>query len=113
MFKNILIIILILIIYVLITEDSQAKNKNQLCDIQTITTKSIDNNGKTIKIKSEEKVVCDDRQKTFYENVGLAKSCEFFYWQMPLGSSNIKKRSIVCKTSEGHYEIIQNFNSID
>lgn len=88
-------------------------SKNQHCDIKIITTKTLDSTGNVTNVETTEKVICDDKNKEFYEQVGLAETCEFFYWQMPIGNKKIKKRSIACKTSDGNYEIIQNFNTID
>ena len=113
MIKNLLIIILSILVYFAYIEESSSVENNQYCDIQTINTQTVDEEGKVIKIESEEKVICDDKQKHFYEKTGLANSCSFFNWYMPVGSQKVKKRSIVCKTSEGHYEVLQNFNSID
>tara|TARA_B100000029_G_scaffold295702_1_gene289028 strand:- start:335 stop:676 length:342 start_codon:yes stop_codon:yes gene_type:complete len=113
MIKNLLIIILSALVYFAYIEESNSLENNQYCNIQTTTTQTVDKKGKVTKIESEEKVICDDKQKHFYEKTGLANSCNFFNWYLPVGSQKIKKRSIVCKTSEGNYEVLQNFNSID
>ena len=46
--------------------------------------------------------------------MGIADSCEFYYWDMPLGDTVITQRAIACKRLDGSgYEIVQGYHNIE
>lgn len=85
---------------------------NQYCNIQTIQVRVVDAAGNTIDIKTEETVQCDDGVKDFLHGMGIAKSCEYFTWMMPLGQTMVEQRSIACKRMDGGYEIVPGYHYI-
>ena len=70
---------------------------DQYCNIDTTTIRVVDQNGVIIEEKTEEKVVCSDGVKDFLHGMGIAESCEFYTWPMPLGETEVIQRSIACK----------------
>ena len=49
----------------------------------------------------------------FLKDAKIAESCNYFYWQMPLGQITIKNKGIACKRIDGGgYEIIEGYNGI-
>ena len=86
---------------------------DQYCDIKTekIITKSV--NGEIIDEKIIEKVTCEDGVKDFLHGSGIASSCKYFNWYMPVGNQMVKQRSIVCKRLDGGHEIVQGYHSTD
>ena len=85
--------------------------KEQYCNIQTTIVKTVDSDGNTIEEKTEEKVVCDDSVKHFLEEVGVAKNCHEFVWDMPLGGESVEQRAIACEKLDGSYEIIPSYST--
>ena len=70
-FKKLIIIInfFILILQFSFCNLSAAdEKKKQHCDIKTTLIKIIDTNGKLVEEKTEEKVVCDDSAKHFFQD---------------------------------------------
>ena len=46
--------------------------------------------------------------------MGIAESCEFYTWDLPLGDTVVTQRSIACKRMDGKgYEIVQGYHNID
>ena len=87
---------------------------NQYCDIETTTIRIVDQNGIVVEEKTEEKVVCNDGVKDFLHGMGIAESCEFYTWDLPLGDTVVTQRSIACKRMDGKgYEIVQGYHNID
>ena len=87
---------------------------DQYCNIEITIIRIIDENGVTIEEKTEEKVVCNDGVKDFLHGMGIAESCEFYTWDMPLGETVVTQRSIACKRMDGKgYEIVQGYHNID
>ena len=87
---------------------------NQHCDIETTTIRIVDQNGIVVEEKTEEKVVCNDGVKDFLHGMGIAESCEFYTWDLPLGDTVVTQRSIACKRMDGKgYEIVQGYHNID
>lgn len=87
---------------------------DQYCNIDTTTIRVVDQNGVIIEEKTEEKVVCSDGVKDFLHGMGIAESCEFYTWPMPLGETEVIQRSIACKRLDGKgYEIVQGYHNID
>ena len=87
---------------------------DQYCDIQITTIRIVDQNGVTIEEKTEEKVVCNDGVKDFLHGMGIAESCEFYTWDLPLGETIVTQRSIACKRMDGKgYEIVQGYHNIN
>ena len=87
---------------------------DQYCNIDTTTIRVVDQNGVIIEEKTEEKVVCSDGVKDFLHGMGIAESCEFYTWPMPLGETEVVQRSIACKRLDGKgYEIVQGYHNID
>ena len=104
--------ILFLFFYFLIYSVSNSEEKKeQYCDIQITIVKTVDTDGNIIEEKTEEKVVCDDSVKHFLEEVGVAKECREFFWDMPLGGQLVKQRAIACEKLDGSYEIIPSYST--
>ena len=87
------------------------EKKEQYCDIQTTIVRIVDTEGNTIEEKTEEKVVCDDSVKHFLEEVGFAKNCYEYVWNMPLGIESVEQRAIACEKLDGSYEIIPSYST--
>ena len=46
--------------------------------------------------------------------MGIAESCEFYTWPMPLGETEVIQRSIACKRLDGKgYEIVQGYHNFE
>jgi len=44
--------------------------------------------------------------------MGIADSCQYFTWMMPLGQTRVEQRSIACKKINGGYEIVPGYHYI-
>jgi hypothetical protein len=44
--------------------------------------------------------------------MGIADSCQYFTWMMPMGQKMVEQRSIACKKMDGGYEIVQGYHYI-
>ena len=86
---------------------------DQYCNIDTTTIKVVDQNGKIIDERTEEKVVCSDGVKDFLHESGIAKSCQIYTWYITLGNVRTEQRAIACEKMNGEYEIVQGYHSID
>ena len=86
---------------------------NQYCDIETTQIRVVDTEGNIIESKTEEKVVCNDGASDFLFDMGIAKSCQMYTWDMPVGEVLITQRQIACHKMNGEYEIVQGYHSID
>ena len=87
---------------------------DQYCDIELTTIRVVDQSGNIIEEKTEEKVVCSDGVKDFLHGMGIAESCEFYTWPMPLGETEVIQRSIACKILDGKgYEIVQGYHNFE
>tara|TARA_B100001765_G_scaffold191577_1_gene138949 strand:+ start:300 stop:644 length:345 start_codon:yes stop_codon:yes gene_type:complete len=112
--KNIIILILaIMVWFAYIEEGYAAEQDNQYCDISSTTIITTDQDGNIINNQTEEKVVCNDGVKDFLQDMGIAKSCNYYTWQMPLGGTLITHRSVACERLDGGYEIIPNYSGLD
>jgi hypothetical protein len=85
---------------------------NQYCNIKTVQIRVVDAAGNVIDTKTEETVECEDGVKDFLHGMGIAKSCEYFTWMMPLGQTMVEQRSIACKRMDGGYEIVPGYHYI-
>ncbi len=97
--------------FLIYSVSNSEEKKEQYCDIQTTIVKTVDSEGNIIEEKTEEKVVCDDSVKHFLEEVGVAKECRPFVWDMPLGGELVEQRSIACEKLDGSYEIIPSYSA--
>ena len=87
--------------------------ENRYCKIEHVTTVVKDRKGKVADQKTEEKIKCSDDVMNFLKDAKIAESCNYFYWQMPLGQTTIKNKGIACKRIDGGgYEIIEGYNGI-
>ena len=86
---------------------------NQYCDIETTTIRVVDQNGSVIEEKTEEIVKCDDGAKDFLHGMGIADTCHFFNWEMPLKNTIVTERSIACQRLDGGYEIVPGYHNTD
>ena len=86
---------------------------DQYCNISTETIIVKDDKGNVISSTTKEVVKCDDGVKDFLEGSKIASSCKFFTWDMPLGETVVKQRSISCKKLEGGYEIVPGYHSVE
>ena len=114
--KLIALVVLVLIIVLTYINKAEAGGPwiDQYCDIETTTIRVVDQNGVVIEEKTEEKVVCEDGVKDFLHGMGIAESCEFYTWPMPLGETEVIQRSIACKRLDGKgYEIVQGYHNFD
>lgn len=85
---------------------------NQYCNIKTVQIRVVDAAGNVIDTKTEETVECEDGVKDFLHGMGIAESCQYFTWMMPLGQTMVEQRSIACKRMDGGYEIVQGYHYI-
>ena len=85
---------------------------NQYCNIKTTHIKIVDIKGNVVEEKTEEKVECEDGVKDFLHGMGIADSCQYFTWMMPMGQKMVEQRSIACKRMDGGYEIVQGYHYI-
>jgi hypothetical protein len=113
--KLIALVVLTLIIVLTYINKAEAGGPwiDQYCDIETTTIRVVDQTGTVVEEKTEEKVVCSDGVKDFLHGMGIAESCEFYYWDMPLGETVVTQRAIACKRLDGSgYEIVQGYHNI-
>ncbi len=96
------------------TQPAQAGGpwSNQYCNIKTTHIKIVDIKGNVVEEKTEEKVECEDGVKDFLHGMGIADSCQYFTWMMPMGQKMLEQRSIACKRMDGGYEIVQGYHYI-
>ena len=96
------------------TQPAQAGGpwSDQYCNIKTIHIKVVDSKGNIVEEKTEEKVECEDGVKDFLHGMGIAESCQYFTWMMPMGQKMVEQRSIACKRMDGGYEIVQGYHYI-
>ena len=96
------------------TQPAQAGGpwSNQYCNIKTTHIKVVDIKGNVVEEKTEEKVECEDGVKDFLPGMGIADSCQYFTWMMPMGQKMVEQRSIACKRMDGGYEIVQGYHYI-
>jgi hypothetical protein len=96
------------------TQPAQAGGpwSNQYCNIKTTHIKVVDIKGNVVEEKTEEKVECEDGVKDFLHGMGIAESCQYFTWMMPMGQKMVEQRSIACKRMDGGYEIVQGYHYI-
>jgi hypothetical protein len=96
------------------TQPAQAGGpwSNQYCNIKTTHIKVVDIKGNVVEEKTEEKVECEDGVKDFLHGMGIAESCQYFTWMMPMGQKMVEQRSIACKRMDGGYEIVQGYHFI-
>jgi len=85
---------------------------NQYCNVKITHVKVVDAKGNVVEEKTEEKVVCDDGVKDLLHGMGIADSCQYFTWMMPLGHTRVEQRSIACKKLNGGYEIVPGYHHI-
>tara|TARA_Y100000592_G_scaffold27313_1_gene43370 strand:- start:473 stop:826 length:354 start_codon:yes stop_codon:yes gene_type:complete len=86
---------------------------NQYCDIEVTKIRVVDQQGTVVDNLTEEKVVCNDGASDFLFDMGIAKSCQMYTWDMPVGEVVITQRQIACHKMNGEYEIVQGYHSID
>ena len=87
---------------------------DQYCDVETTQIRVVDQQGNIIESKIEEKVVCNDGASDFLHDMGIAKSCEMYTWNMPLANVIVTQRQIACEKMDGTgYEIVQGYHSIE
>ena len=86
---------------------------NQYCDVEVTKIKVVNEKGEVIENLTEEKVVCNDGASDFLFDMGIAKSCEIYTWNMPIADVVITQRQIACERMDGGYEIVQGYHSID
>lgn len=96
------------------TQTSQAGGpwSDQYCNIKTVQIRVVDAAGNVIDTKTEETVQCEDGVKDFLHGMGIAESCQYFTWMMPLGQTMVEQKSIACKRMDGGYEIVQGYHYI-
>ena len=85
---------------------------NQYCNVKTIQVRVVDTAGNIIETKTEETVHCEDGVKDFLHGMGIAESCQYFTWMLPLGQTMVEQRSIACKRMDGGYEIVPGYHYI-
>ena len=114
--KLIALVVLTLIIVLTYINKSQAGGPwhDQYCDIEITQIKIVNEQGEVLENRTEEKVVCQDGVKDFLHGMGIADSCVFYYWDMPLGETIVTQRAIACKRLDGSgYEIVQGYHNIE
>jgi len=86
---------------------------DQYCDISTETIIVKDLQGNIVSKNTKETVKCEDGVMDFLHGAKIAKNCKFFTWDMPLGETVVKQRSISCKKLDGGYEIVPGYHSVE
>ena len=86
---------------------------NQYCDVEVTKVRVVDKQGNVLQNLTEEKVQCNDGASDFLFDMGIAKACEIYTWDMPVGEVIITQRQIACEKMNGEYEIVQGYHSID
>tara|TARA_R110002072_G_scaffold2842_1_gene22229 strand:- start:155 stop:511 length:357 start_codon:yes stop_codon:yes gene_type:complete len=87
---------------------------DQYCDVVITKIKVVNEKGETIKNLTEEKVTCNDGASDFLYDSGIAKKCEMYTWDMPIGNVLVTQRQVACEKIDGSgYEIVQGYHSID
>jgi len=111
---RILFMVALLVLPTMQTTPAQAGGpwSNQYCNIKTVHIKVVDIKGNVIEEKTEEKVECEDGVKDFLHGMGIAESCQYFTWMMPMGQKMVEQRSIACKKLDGGYEIVEGYHYI-
>ena len=107
--KSSAIFLIIIFAVSFINTSGLTDKKEQYCDIKTITEITKDSKGNIIDEKTLEQVVCDDGVKHYLEEVGVAKQCRPYVWNMPLGGKLVEQRAIACEKLDGTYEIIPSY----
>ena len=113
MIKNLLIIVLSILLYFINSSKVISKEQNQYCNIETTLIKTINEKGELVKEETEEKVVCNDGVKHILKEAGIADSCGFYTYQIPIGGKLVDKRSLACHKLDGGYEIVPGFSGIN
>ena len=113
MIKNLIIIVLLVLLYFSNISESVSEEQNQYCNIETILIKTIKENGELIKEETEEKVVCNDGVKHILKEAGIADSCNFYTYQIPLGGKLVERRSLACHKLDGGYEIVPGYSGVN
>tara|TARA_B100000900_G_C20483744_1_gene676569 strand:- start:313 stop:669 length:357 start_codon:yes stop_codon:yes gene_type:complete len=87
---------------------------DQYCDVEVTKIKVVNEQGELIENRTEEKMVCNDGASDFLHGMGIAKNCQMYTWDMPVGEVIITQRQIACEKMDGSgYEIVQGYHSID
>jgi hypothetical protein len=104
----------LLVLTVAQTQPTQAGGpwSDQYCNIKTVQIRVVDAAGNVIDTKTEETVQCEDGVKDFLHGMGIAESCQYFTWMMPLGQTMVEQKSIACKRMDGGYEIVPGYHYI-
>ena len=113
MIKNLVIIVLSILLYFSNSSKGISKEQNQYCNIETTLIKTINEKGELVKEETEEKVVCNDGVKHILKEAGIADSCSFYTYQIPIGGKLVDKRSLACQKLDGGYEIVPGFSGIN
>jgi len=83
------------------------KIKNDDCYTESVTVLDSDNKDKIINNRTT--VLCTENPGKVITETGLAKNCNYFYYNIPLGNTMVKQRGISCKKLDGGYEIIPEY----
>lgn len=114
MFKNFIILILAFLVWLsYFSKSHSAEEHSQYCDIKITLIKTINEKGELVKEETEEKVVCNDGFKHILKEAGIADSCGFYTYQIPIGGKLVDKRSLACHKLDGGYEIVPGFSGIN
>jgi hypothetical protein len=111
---RILFMVALLVLPAIQTTPAQAGGpwSNQYCNIKTTHIRVVDIKGNIVEEKTEEKVECEDGVKDFLHGMGIAESCQYFTWMMPMGQKMVEQKSIACKKLDGGYEIVEGYHYI-
>tara|TARA_A100001011_G_C14094175_1_gene749910 strand:- start:115 stop:471 length:357 start_codon:yes stop_codon:yes gene_type:complete len=86
---------------------------DQYCNVEVTQIKVVDMEGNVLDTRIEEKVTCNDGAMDFLHGMGIAKACQIYTWEMPLGETTITQRDIACEKLNGEYEIVEGYHSIE
>ncbi len=86
---------------------------DQYCDVETTKIRVVDQSGKVIEEKTEEKVTCNDGAMDFLHGMGIADSCQVYTWWLPIGGTVVRQRDIACHKMDGGYEIVPGYHTIE
>ena len=86
---------------------------DQYCDVETTKIRVVDQSGKVIEERTEEKVTCNDGAMDFLHGMGIADSCQVYTWWLPIGGTVVRQRDIACHKMDGGYEIVPGYHTIE
>ena len=108
-----MITLFVMIFYLVSYANAGGPWNDQYCDVEITKVKVVDQQGNVLENLTEEKVICNDGASDFLFDMGIAKSCSMYTWDMPVADVLITQRQVACEKMNGEYEIVPGYHSID